>query len=59
MSKSCATNADDYRRSEIAETVAHIIDAIRRRGDDAVREYAMRLDGWVPDDFRLSRSYIE
>jgi sulfopropanediol 3-dehydrogenase len=59
MSKSCATDADDYRRSEIAETVAHIVDAVRRRGDAAVREYALRVDGWVPDELRLSARAID
>ena len=45
MSKSCAIDADDYRRGEIAETVAHVVDAVRRRGDEAVHDYAVRADG--------------
>ena len=59
MSKSYATDADDYRRGEIAETVAHVIDAVRRRGDEAVRDHARRADGWAPDDFRLSQREID
>jgi sulfopropanediol 3-dehydrogenase len=59
MSKSWATDADDYRRSELAERVAHVIDAVRRRGDEAVYEYALRTDGWVADDFRLSAREID
>ena len=59
MSKSCAIDADDYRRGEIAETVAHVVDAVRRRGDEAVRDYALRADGWAPDEFRLSARDIE
>jgi sulfopropanediol 3-dehydrogenase len=59
MSKSCAIDADDYRRGEIAETVAHVIDGVRRRGDDALRDYALRADGWAPDEFRLSEEEIE
>jgi sulfopropanediol 3-dehydrogenase len=58
MSKSCAIDADDYRRGEIAETVAHVVDAVRRRGDDAVHDYAVRADGWAPDEFRLTERDI-
>lgn len=30
-----------------------IVDAVRARGDEAVRAYAARLDGYAPDDFRV------
>ena len=43
----------------VAETVAAIIAAVRERGDDAVREYSARLDGWEPEQFVLSVDEIE
>jgi sulfopropanediol 3-dehydrogenase len=43
----------------VAQTVTQIIDAVRQRGDAAVREWSGRLDGWEPDSFRLSEDEIE
>jgi sulfopropanediol 3-dehydrogenase len=34
--------------------VTEIIDAVRARGDEALREYSARLDSWEPESFRLS-----
>jgi sulfopropanediol 3-dehydrogenase len=42
-----------------AETVATIIDDVRQRGDDAVREYSARFDNWEPESFGLSAAEIE
>ena len=33
---------------EELETVREIVDDVRRRGDDALREYGRRFDGWAP-----------
>ena len=43
----------------VGQTVTQIIDDVRQRGDAAVREWSARLDGWEPDDFRLSGEQIE
>jgi sulfopropanediol 3-dehydrogenase len=43
----------------VAETVRAIIDAVRTRGDDAVREYSERFDRHAPVSFRLSPEEIE
>lgn len=43
----------------IPETVASIIADVRERGDDAVREYSARFDGWEPERFRLDAEEIE
>jgi sulfopropanediol 3-dehydrogenase len=43
----------------VADTVAEIIEAVRRRGDRAVREHSARLDGWEPESFRLSEEQVE
>lgn len=62
------TSADDAQRqaalarpettSQAAGAAAQIVDAIVQRGGDAVREYAMRLDGHAPTDFRVSAEAI-
>jgi sulfopropanediol 3-dehydrogenase len=44
---------------KVQETVARMLDEIRERGDAAVREFSQRLDGWNPDDFRLSQDQID
>ncbi len=45
--------------AEVATTVSTMLDAIARRGEDAVREYSRTLDDYNPDDFRLSGESIE
>jgi sulfopropanediol 3-dehydrogenase len=42
----------------VRRTVAEIIDAVRSRGDAAVRHYSAALDGWSPASFRLSEEEI-
>ncbi|WP_345596479.1 histidinol dehydrogenase [Streptomyces marokkonensis] len=41
-------------RADVAERVAVILDDIRERGDEAVRQYSEKFDGWNPESFRLS-----
>lgn len=43
----------------VQETVKTILEDIRLRGDEAVRELSIRFDKWNPDDFRLSQAQIE
>ncbi len=45
--------AVDARLHEVSGTVAAIIAEVRRRGDEAVREYAQRFDGDTAASFRL------
>ena len=42
----------------VRDTVARVIDDIRSRGDEAVREYSSKFDGWSPDSFRLGTDAI-
>ena len=49
--------ADAQRR--VSEIVSEIIDAVRERGDAAVREYSAKLDRWEPDRFLLGEEQIE
>lgn len=52
---------DDLHAADVRvqETVKTILEDIRLRGDEAVRELSIRFDKWNPDDFRLSQAQIE
>ena len=43
----------------VRDVVAEIIDDVRSRGDEAVREYSEKFDSWSPASFRLSPEEIE
>jgi sulfopropanediol 3-dehydrogenase len=45
--------------AELTEAVAEIVQGVRERGDDAVREYSKRFDEWDPPRFRLSWEEVE
>ena len=45
--------------AEIISATARIVDDVRERGDDAVREYTERFDGCALDAFRVSEEEIE
>ncbi|WP_326824324.1 histidinol dehydrogenase [Streptosporangium sp. NBC_01756] len=45
--------------SQVRETVSQIIADVRSRGDEAVREYSGKFDGWQPEEFRLGPEDIE
>jgi sulfopropanediol 3-dehydrogenase len=36
---------------EVRRTVAELLADVERRGEEAVREWSARLDGWAPDSF--------
>ncbi|WP_436775134.1 histidinol dehydrogenase [Yinghuangia sp. YIM S09857] len=44
---------------DVATIVRGIIDDVRTRGEEAVREYSARFDDWAPDTFRLSPERID
>lgn len=44
---------------KVRKIVEDILDDIRARGDEAVRELSARFDNWNPDNFRLSAEQIE
>ena len=44
---------------KVRETVEHILDDIRTRGDTAVRDLSTRFDRWTPESFRLSPIEIQ
>ena len=49
-----ATPADAGGDAEVAKVVEEIISAVATGGDEAVRAYSARLDGWEPAGFRLA-----
>ena len=44
---------------QVQAVVAEIIEAVRTRGDQAVRELSRRLDNWEPPAFRLTQAQID
>ena len=48
-----------FSDASVSVVVQEIIDAVRERGDDALREYSARLDSWEPNSFRLSEEQVE
>jgi len=46
-------------RSAVAEVVATVIAEVRARGDEAVRHYSEKFDGWSPASFKLGPEEIE
>jgi len=46
------------RPEQVRTTVAEVIEAVRERGDDAVREFSEKFDGWSPESFRLTQGQI-
>ena len=44
---------------EIEDAVREILLQVRTRGDQAVREYAEKFDGWCPERLELSREEME
>lgn len=53
------TEQDVARLKGVRDTVDEVISAVRERGDDAVREYSEKFDGWSPKQFRLGTEHIE
>ncbi len=46
-------------QAAVSRVVAEVIDGVRLRGDDAVREYSEKFDGWSPQSFELDAESIE
>ena len=58
--KAAPGSATDAERLEaVKATVREVIADVRERGDDAVREYSEKFDGWSPDQFKLSAEQVE
>ena len=53
IKKAKERTAEDNR--QLRDTVTNIIDHVCREGDQALREYSEKFDGFVRDAFRVSR----
>ena len=58
LKKPVQTHGHADRRDAVESVVDEIISAVEAEGDDAVRRYSNRLDGWTPHSFRLSSEEI-
>lgn len=45
--------------AQVQDTVSATLNAIRTRGDEAVRELSVRFDNWSPETFKLSQAEID
>jgi len=54
MKKATASTATRTSSPEIADTVAAVIADVRANGDDAVRRWSEKFDGWTPASFQLT-----
>ena len=52
------TGVSEESWAEIRSTVSEILSAVERDGEDAVRRYSERFDGWSPPSFRVSPDEI-
>ena len=44
---------------DIRDTVSAILADIERRGEDAVRDWSLKLDGWAPDSFVVAGAEVD
>ncbi|GII65657.1 histidinol dehydrogenase [Sphaerisporangium krabiense] len=56
--KTPAAPQGDAAAADVTDIVRGIIEEVRRRGDEAVREYSERFDGWSPEDFLLGPDQV-
>jgi sulfopropanediol 3-dehydrogenase len=54
MKKATAATATRTSSPEIVDAVAAVIADVRANGDDAVRRWSEKFDGWTPASFRLT-----
>lgn len=59
LKEAASTASQRQERTDVADVVAAVIDDVRSRGDDAVRHYSEKFDGWSPESFRLAPERIE
>ncbi len=43
----------------VEQSVAEIVEAVRQRGEEAVKEYSRKFDGWTPEALELTRPEME
>ncbi len=56
---SSALSAASTANDDVEKTVLAVINDVKSRGDDALRHYAEKFDGFIPEDFRVSEAEID
>lgn len=54
-----AQDITDAFEHTVRDTVAQIIEDVQTRGDEAVRDWSVKFDGWAPEHFELTSNEIE
>lgn len=57
--KSVAPQAAQWKRANVRDTVAEILQRVRSEGLTALREYSAKFDHWEPASFRLTEQEIQ
>lgn len=61
----CAAFLEDLKKRvgqtdpAIEQSVKEILEAVRQRGDQAVKEFSRKFDGWTPETLELTRPEME
>jgi len=53
-----AQTLPSHARDDVRETVSAMLVDIEARGEAAVRDWSLRLDGWAPDSFLVSEAEL-
>ncbi|WP_324651985.1 histidinol dehydrogenase [Georgenia sp. H159] len=59
LKEATGTTGPTTADAAVSNAVADVIEAVRRRGDAAVREFSEKFDKWSPEEFRLTDGKIE
>src|SRR5829696_5994709 len=59
LKESASTAALRQERSDVARVVAEVVEDVRTRGDDAVRDWSEKFDNWSPESFRLGPEEVD
>lgn len=57
--KSELTTTSGQTLPDVSAIVKEVLDTVRIRGDEAVRQYSEKFDKWSPTSFKLSKKEIE
>jgi sulfopropanediol 3-dehydrogenase len=44
--------------ADVKRTVAEILGDVERRGEPALRDWSLRLDGWAPESFVVTEAEL-
>ncbi|MBT6362008.1 MAG: histidinol dehydrogenase, partial [Rhodospirillaceae bacterium] len=53
------TRPTDEAERQVRQIVEGIIDDVKARGDDAIREMSEKFDKWSPESFKMSAEEID